>query len=291
MKTIFIDGFEVPADEEWASVKERQKLQLEVLKSVIEKFESIGVEFFLAYGAVIGIARHGGHMIPWDDDVDLIMPRKDYEKAISALYKDQNFRCYEFSRDSDFRVKSAKVAIECRVQGENYEGEKSCYIDIFALDRVASLSAIRRVKLKLRILIENVVLYRNGLLEGWRRKVCQFLSFLFPKKANRLHRMMVRMTSLPSLNFLKWRRNTLVGEMYGAYGEKCLMKWNIYHGDGERKFATLEGIRVPVPYDVHSYLANIYGEWSKAPPIEKRRPTHTLDDPWFYSELKAQKEI
>ena len=52
---------------------------LEVLKRFISVCDQIGVQYFLAYGSLIGAVRHHG-FIPWDDDLDVIMLRPDYEK-------------------------------------------------------------------------------------------------------------------------------------------------------------------------------------------------------------------
>ena len=54
---------------------------LEILKKIISICDETGVNYFLAYGTLIGAVRHGG-FIPWDDDLDLVMLRPDYEKFL-----------------------------------------------------------------------------------------------------------------------------------------------------------------------------------------------------------------
>lgn len=64
------------------SIKEIQTVSLEVLKQVTDLCDSLGLRYFLTYGTLIGAIRHKG-FIPWDDDVDIMMPRPDYEKLLS----------------------------------------------------------------------------------------------------------------------------------------------------------------------------------------------------------------
>ena len=60
------------------NIQEIQSVSLEVLKSISDICENICCRYFLTYGTLIGAVRHQG-FIPWDDDIDIIMPRPDYE--------------------------------------------------------------------------------------------------------------------------------------------------------------------------------------------------------------------
>jgi len=62
-------------------IKETQKISLEILKTVADICEEKGFRYCLIYGTLIGAIRHSGY-IPWDDDVDIMMPRKDYEEFL-----------------------------------------------------------------------------------------------------------------------------------------------------------------------------------------------------------------
>ena len=64
-------------------VKEKQKkLLIETFKSLVSYLESHNYNWFVAYGTLLGTIRHKG-MIPWDDDIDIIMPRADFERLLS----------------------------------------------------------------------------------------------------------------------------------------------------------------------------------------------------------------
>ena len=67
------------------SMKEVQKGSLEILKKIDEICNQLNLKYYLAYGTLIGAIRHKG-FIPWDDDVDIMMPRKDYYIMVISDY-------------------------------------------------------------------------------------------------------------------------------------------------------------------------------------------------------------
>lgn len=66
------------------TIQEIQSVSLEVLKQVTDLCESLHLRYALIYGTLIGAVRHHGY-IPWDDDVDIMMPRPDYDKLLEYL--------------------------------------------------------------------------------------------------------------------------------------------------------------------------------------------------------------
>lgn len=73
------------------SIQEIQSISIEILKSVTDLCEELHLRYFLTYGTLIGAIRHKG-FIPWDDDIDIMMPRKDYEELLSYFlaHKEDN---------------------------------------------------------------------------------------------------------------------------------------------------------------------------------------------------------
>lgn len=66
------------------TTKELQAVSLEILHTVAEICEAQNLRYALVYGTLIGAIRHNGY-IPWDDDVDIMMPRPDYDKLLNYL--------------------------------------------------------------------------------------------------------------------------------------------------------------------------------------------------------------
>ena len=66
------------------TIREIQEVSLEILKAVTDVCETLGLRYALIYGTLIGAVRHHGY-IPWDDDVDMMMPRPDYDRLTAYL--------------------------------------------------------------------------------------------------------------------------------------------------------------------------------------------------------------
>lgn len=76
-----------------------KQLALNILKDVAEFCDHHDIKYALAYGTMLGAVRHKG-FIPWDDDIDIMMPREDYNRFIQ-LYNDSNSRYKVFSIETD----------------------------------------------------------------------------------------------------------------------------------------------------------------------------------------------
>ena len=66
------------------STREIQEVSLEILKNITDVCEKLNLRYALIYGTLIGAVRHHGY-IPWDDDVDIMMPRPDYNQLLDYL--------------------------------------------------------------------------------------------------------------------------------------------------------------------------------------------------------------
>ena len=124
-------------------VEEQKKIALDILLDIAEFCDEHGLRYFLAYGTLIGAVRHMGY-IPWDDDIDIQMPREDYNKLVEIYNEQKKNERYElidpYSKKSRHTfvnvVDTRTVKLEPNV--EYKFGYFGIDIDIFPLDGMPS---------------------------------------------------------------------------------------------------------------------------------------------------------
>lgn len=112
-----------------------------ICKDILKKFTEIckehNLKYSIFYGTLIGAVRHKG-FIPWDDDVDVVMPRTDYEKLLALQYEDEQYEIKSYRYTKDYFYPFSKMIDKNTVIYEKYRAEKNMglYIDIFPVDYV-----------------------------------------------------------------------------------------------------------------------------------------------------------
>ena len=115
-----------------------KQLALNILKDVAEFCDHHDIKYALAYGTMLGAVRHEG-FIPWDDDIDIMMPREDYNRFIQ-LYNDSNSRYKVFSIETDntYTYTMAKVFDQDTLMIDNTLwrnfDKAGVFVDIFPVD-------------------------------------------------------------------------------------------------------------------------------------------------------------
>ena len=113
-------------------VPEMKILMLDIMSSIDEFCRQNGLRYSLAYGSLIGAVRHKGY-IPWDDDIDIFMPRKDYMKLMTD-FRHPYYKTYCPELDKDWDQFIAKVCDERTVIDEGHGDKCGVFVDVFPLD-------------------------------------------------------------------------------------------------------------------------------------------------------------
>lgn len=137
------------------TTEEVKKMNLDILSVVADFCEKNGLRYWLYYGTLIGAIRHNGY-IPWDDDIDIIMPRPDYEKFLKSFNQTSGSK-YQVIEDritpgyhtTFAKVHNPKTIIESEFSNEMAFG---VFIDIFPFDGVKDAKQSKCAKIILKLL-------------------------------------------------------------------------------------------------------------------------------------------
>ena len=120
-------------------MNELKQQQLDILKAFIKVCNKYNLEYFLVYGTALGAIRHKG-FIPWDDDIDVAMPRKDYDKYIELQkeYEGTPYFIQTFKSDPCYIYNYAKLRDSSTTFLENafknHRINQGVFIDVFPVD-------------------------------------------------------------------------------------------------------------------------------------------------------------
>jgi lipopolysaccharide cholinephosphotransferase len=121
----------------YLSLEEIKQIEIQILDYVVDICEQNKLRYYLMYGTLIGAIRHKG-FIPWDDDIDIAMPRPDYDKFIEITTNIDKNRFQVFSSNNiDYFLGFGKVVDNHTqiVETETiYSPDKKIWIDIFPFD-------------------------------------------------------------------------------------------------------------------------------------------------------------
>lgn len=259
-------------DDKFTKVK---SVELEILKEFMNVCDSLGLRWYAGYGTVLGAIRHGG-FIPWDDDVDVVMPRKDYEvfcKKAQALLP-ENYFVQTLETEEEYYQPFAKVRrSDTTFWEEGTAGDHinhGIYMDIFPLDGYPTNWLMEKVFMLKRIVYDNC-LYQAGdynELHGCRK----LIAFCYKVLKGTLSRKEAAKKKNKMVSRIPYDEGELVSCMVEDAPKAEAVPVEIYGAGREVEF---EGISIRVPEQYEIYLEKLYGDYMQFPSEEKRVPIHT----------------
>lgn len=248
-----------------------------VLLEMIKWFHQFCVKNELRYyalgGTMLGALRHQG-FIPWDDDLDIGMPRKDYQK-LEELLKGSSEGRYELetpnSRNVDFCYPYSKLFDNrtTLIENQKYKIKRGLYIDIFPLDGLGNsldeaYANYKRIERNRTIL----QLKTSGIRKG-RSFYKNAMIVLF--KCIPLNEKKILKKVAESANCIDFDDATYGGNALGAWRYKEIMPIEYM---GTPKLYKFEDTEIYGAERADEYLTHIYGDWRKLPPKEKQVTHH-----------------
>lgn len=260
------------------TLKQVQEVELEILSVVLAIFDKHKIKAFLAGGTLIGYVRHNG-FIPWDDDIDIMLMRDDYDRARTVLKRElpKEYMYCDHIEEHDYPYNFAKVrkVNTAFVHGgdSHLKINQGIYIDIFPLDYAmddekAQKKACSKIK-NLRLLID--VSFMNYYKHGRLRKLWMLPVIFLTRLLVNPKRQQEKIDRLISHWGSKSNRNKIVSYC-SAYENE------VHNADilGQGKPVSFCGVRALIPEKYDEYLKNLYGDYMQLPPIEKRVSHHDV---------------
>lgn len=259
-------------------LNEIHKCILEILKKFIEICDVINVNYYVAYGSLIGAVRHGG-FIPWDDDFDVAMLRSEYEKFKEYCNEHEEdiypFRFFDYHNTDNYpygiaRFCDLRYRMECN---DNIPtAGQGAFIDLYPIDGAGKTQKdINKLSFKKYIytLFYNRAM-SNSIFPKSKKKWLVFLSApaYFYSHLKGKNYFLNKMESLKNLYAFEDSDNVacVVWGDSKIYYDKKIFDEYIY--------MDFEGIKVKVPKKYDAWLKTSYGNYMELPPIDMQKPHH-----------------
>lgn len=237
---------------------------------LLDKFSQVcnenNLRFYLAYGTALGAIRHKG-MIPWDDDIDVHMPREDYERLQTlpaSVWGEMKLTSWRLTQRNKYHFLKLEDPNTTVIEQLNPLYVGGIYIDIFPLDG-ASDSVDKKLLQKIRGLQEKyyIISVKHG---------CHYHSLINYIKYCIKHYIYLHQRFQDDWDKMSCVNNASDYRFYFDYHQP--EDWHYQpmpiEWFGEGKAVDFDGRKYFVPENYDAYLTHIYGDYMTPPPEDKR---------------------
>jgi len=250
-------------------LKKLQKVELELLVEFDRICRKHNIIYSIDGGTLLGAVRHGG-FIPWDDDADVVMVRKEYEKFLSVVDQEldtDKFYLQDLNRTPGYRWGYGKLRRRntefIRLNQEHMPYEQGIFLDIFVCDNVPD-NYLLRCMCNFHSFIYRKIFYSEvgkGTASGLAKLVYKVLNLIPEKTIKKRYNKYVKFRNKKSTEMVKCLTFQACNNVYGYK-----RKW--YEDTIDMQF---EDVSLKACRDYDEYLKFLYGDYMKLPPIEKRK--------------------
>ena len=249
----------------------QQKL-VDMFKWLSNFLKEHNLRYYALGGTMLGAVRHNG-IIPWDDDIDIGMPRSDYEKLVELLKNPVEHYVVEtpFSPSSDYNCCYAKCydLDTTLIEKGRKPLKRGVFIDIFPLDGIGDTpqECAKNFKKIERLHVLHAIrkcTFRKG--RKWWKNLGVALGTLIPINTKKLAQKIDLLCKQ-----IDFDKSVFVASLMSAYRQKEIVKKEIF---GTPTPYSFEGFTVFGPEKYDEYLTHLYNDWRKLPPENKRQTAH-----------------
>lgn len=257
-----------------------RNVQMDILDDIVAICKEHNLQYYLAFGSLLGAVRHKGY-IPWDDDIDICMVRDEYEKFLKIVKNGLGEKYCHLSlidnKSEGYFYPFAKIVDNrTEVNMERHTNKHGIWVDIFPLDGVTDSPVMSKFHMTLCAFMRVVVLAMDanfskmkiGFDWGYKRLLYTLAHIVGMKRVCRIH---------------EW-----IFKRYKAKDSKYIA--NLFTNNGTRSMMDKERLLHVAVYpfenreyegyaDYDYYLKRMYGDYMKLPPKDKQI-THAFEAYW-----------
>lgn len=258
------------------SLQEIKKIELNILKKFDEFCKENDIRYYLSHGTLLGALRYKG-FIPWDDDVDLLIPREDYSRLISLFQDDDQYRLYCFEKNDEYKFPYAKLCDMTTLKiEEGYDNDLNLGLDLDLFPLDAWDDDIDKAKKEARALNKNMFylslskLDKADSLNVIKRFIKSIIMVICKMYG---YKYFIRKIQKISCSKKQTGSKYLGCKAWCVYGERGIIPAEVFADTIDVEFEG-EMFTAPIGYD--TYLTCLYGDYMPEPPKEKQKTHHVF---------------
>lgn len=258
-----------------------KNIELKILKYIDDICSQNGIQYSLAYGTLLGAIRHRG-FIPWDDDIDICMDRKNFNRFMVACRENSNDR-YELlwlDTNDTYTLPLPKVVDKTTVLTQNAQIEKmplGIYVDVFIYDNIPNDPGERRKFINKLELYQRFWGYsQNKLVKQSDHPIKSFARSVVYRIFHLINpRLFSKLLNTAAQKYNENDDCEYIGSM--VYSPRRYVELYSRSFFEKLNLTVFENADFPITvlYDV--YLRQLYGDYMELPPEEERVSHHDFD--------------
>ncbi len=247
------------------SLKEIQQKEYELLCELDRICQKYGIQYYLGQGTLLGAVRHGG-FIPWDDDIDVILSYDELQKLMKVFPHEKEYPCFltNHTVEKHYPLSWTKLradnTLSRPIRYQKIPIHWGICIDLFPYFHISNVKILRNLeillfKLSRKMLFAELTQYEEG---------HSFVVRSLEKVPYQLRHFFMNV----SYRIFSLHKNT---DYVLVLSKGCkVIKKTVIEG-ADKKTLTFNDKKFPVPFDYHSYLTTMYGDYMILPPEEERK--------------------
>ena len=247
------------------SLEDAKRMQTEMLKSFHDFCIENDIKYFLAYGSLLGAIRHKGY-IPWDDDVDIMIPYSEFEK-LSKVYCSDRYPVISCNNNKEHSFPFARIYDAKTYKKIGKYEALGLFIDIYIIYGAPNTPSILSKYLKLMGRLNSI----NSLFPRIRRRLVRYK--LWPKRT-----LDFELQNMFCKYVVKKNKKYVFEECEKSYihNGKYLKVYPRYLFE-KAVLAPFDNYNFQIPVGYDEFLRITYGDYMKLPPENMRFPYHGND--------------